>query len=181
MFNIGPQELLLVLIVALIIVGPKRLPELGRTIGGWLNEFRKIQDEVKDMVKFDLAADPVDVEDSVASTTEASSDPHDVDREHDFDDDDDDDENGDGGGLDATPGDDSDDGMTHSERVIAAMAEDEPDDESDVEPETELEATSGDKVDIAGVEPEPLAAVPDPDSEPEPASPPDAAPAAAAE
>jgi Tat protein translocase TatB subunit len=57
MFNIGPQELLIILIVALVVVGPKRLPELGRTIGRGLNEFRKLQDEVKDMVKFDLGGD----------------------------------------------------------------------------------------------------------------------------
>jgi Tat protein translocase TatB subunit len=56
MFNIGPQEVLIILIVALIVVGPKRLPELGRTIGKGLNEFRKLQDEVKDMVKFDLTS-----------------------------------------------------------------------------------------------------------------------------
>ena len=57
MFNIGPQELLVILIVALVVVGPKRLPELGRTIGRGLNEFRKLQDEVQDMVKFDLGGD----------------------------------------------------------------------------------------------------------------------------
>ena len=32
MFNIGPLELMVVLMVALIVVGPKRLPEIGRTI-----------------------------------------------------------------------------------------------------------------------------------------------------
>ena len=36
--------------IALVIVGPQRLPELGRTIGKGLREFRKMQDEVKDMV-----------------------------------------------------------------------------------------------------------------------------------
>jgi sec-independent protein translocase protein TatA len=54
MLNIGPQELLLILIVALVVVGPQRLPELGRTIGRTLREFRKIQDDVKDTLKFDL-------------------------------------------------------------------------------------------------------------------------------
>jgi len=58
MLNIGPQELILILIVALVVVGPQRLPELGRTIGKALREFRKIQDDVKDTIKFDLNDDP---------------------------------------------------------------------------------------------------------------------------
>jgi Tat protein translocase TatB subunit len=58
MLNIGPQELLIVLIIALVVVGPQRLPELGRTIGKVLREFRKIQDDVKDTLKFDLDDDP---------------------------------------------------------------------------------------------------------------------------
>jgi sec-independent protein translocase protein TatB len=58
MLNIGPQELILILIVALVVVGPQRLPELGRTIGKALREFRKIQDDVKDTIRFDLNDDP---------------------------------------------------------------------------------------------------------------------------
>jgi Tat protein translocase TatB subunit len=58
MLNIGPQELLLILIVALVVVGPQRLPELGRTIGKALREFRKIQDDVKDTIRFDLNDEP---------------------------------------------------------------------------------------------------------------------------
>lgn len=58
MLNIGPQELILILIVALVVVGPQRLPELGRTIGKTLREFRKIQNDVKDTLKFDLHDDP---------------------------------------------------------------------------------------------------------------------------
>jgi sec-independent protein translocase protein TatB len=58
MLNIGPQELLLVLIVALLVVGPQRLPELSRQIGKGLREFRKVQDDVKDLVKFDLSDEP---------------------------------------------------------------------------------------------------------------------------
>jgi TatA/E family protein of Tat protein translocase len=53
-FNIGPQELLLILLVALVIVGPKRLPELSRTIGRGLREFRKAQDEVKKTINLGL-------------------------------------------------------------------------------------------------------------------------------
>ena len=58
MLNIGPQELILILIVALVVVGPHRLPELGRSIGKALREFRKIQDDVKDTIKFDLNDEP---------------------------------------------------------------------------------------------------------------------------
>jgi Tat protein translocase TatB subunit len=54
MFNIGPQELLLVLALALIVVGPSKLPELSRQLGRGLREFRKMQDEVKGMVKVEL-------------------------------------------------------------------------------------------------------------------------------
>jgi len=54
MFNIGPQELLLILLVALVVVGPKRLPELSRTIGRGLREFRKAQDEVKKTISLGL-------------------------------------------------------------------------------------------------------------------------------
>ncbi len=58
MLNIGPQELILILIVALVVVGPQRLPELGRTIGRALREFRRIQDDVKDTIKFDVNDEP---------------------------------------------------------------------------------------------------------------------------
>jgi len=54
MLNIGTPELLVILIVALLVVGPQRLPELSRQLGRGLREFRKIQDDVKDMVKVDL-------------------------------------------------------------------------------------------------------------------------------
>ena len=40
-FNIGPGELLLVLIVALLVLGPKRLPEVGRSLGKGIREFRQ--------------------------------------------------------------------------------------------------------------------------------------------
>jgi Tat protein translocase TatB subunit len=56
-FNIGSQELLVILVIALIVVGPQRLPELSRSIGKGLRELRKVQDDMKDMVKFDLEPD----------------------------------------------------------------------------------------------------------------------------
>lgn len=38
--NIGPMEILVLLVIALIVFGPKRLPELGRSLGRGINEFR---------------------------------------------------------------------------------------------------------------------------------------------
>jgi len=38
--NIGPLELAIVLIIALVVFGPKRLPELGRSLGRGIREFR---------------------------------------------------------------------------------------------------------------------------------------------
>jgi sec-independent protein translocase protein TatA len=38
--NIGPMEILVVLIIALVVFGPKRLPELGQSVGKGIREFR---------------------------------------------------------------------------------------------------------------------------------------------
>jgi sec-independent protein translocase protein TatB len=54
MFNIGPQELLLILVLALLVVGPERLPEIARTIGKGMRELRKAQDEVRKTIQINL-------------------------------------------------------------------------------------------------------------------------------
>jgi len=59
MFNIGPLELMVILLLALVVVGPSKLPEVGRSIGRALREFRKVQDEVRDSINFNLDAEPV--------------------------------------------------------------------------------------------------------------------------
>lgn len=38
--NVGPMELLVVLAIALVIFGPKRLPDLGRSLGKGMREFK---------------------------------------------------------------------------------------------------------------------------------------------
>jgi sec-independent protein translocase protein TatA len=39
--NIGPMELIIVLVIALLVLGPKRLPEAGRSVGKGLREFKE--------------------------------------------------------------------------------------------------------------------------------------------
>jgi Tat protein translocase TatB subunit len=48
---LGLPELLLIFIVALIVFGPRRLPEIGRTIGKALSEFKKATDEFKNTIE----------------------------------------------------------------------------------------------------------------------------------
>ncbi len=38
--NIGPMEIIIVLVIALVVFGPKRLPELGKSVGKGIREFR---------------------------------------------------------------------------------------------------------------------------------------------
>jgi Tat protein translocase TatB subunit len=48
MFGIGMPELLLILALALIVLGPKKLPELARALGKGLAELRRATEEIKD-------------------------------------------------------------------------------------------------------------------------------------
>ncbi len=50
MFGIGITEIILILIVALLVVGPKKLPELARTLGKGMAEFRKTADDFKESI-----------------------------------------------------------------------------------------------------------------------------------
>lgn len=50
MFNIGAGEMIFILVAALLILGPSRLPELARGIGKFLREFRRQTDEVRTVV-----------------------------------------------------------------------------------------------------------------------------------
>ena len=59
MFGIGMPELLLILAVALIVLGPKKLPEIARALGRGLAEFRRTTDDVKREMQ--AAADELDV------------------------------------------------------------------------------------------------------------------------
>jgi TatA/E family protein of Tat protein translocase len=59
--SLGPAEILVVLVIALVVFGPKKLPEVGRQVGGALRELRKVQDTVQSEIRtvFDDTTAPV--------------------------------------------------------------------------------------------------------------------------
>ncbi len=40
-FNVGPMELIIVLVIALVVLGPKKLPEVGKSLGKGMREFKE--------------------------------------------------------------------------------------------------------------------------------------------
>ena len=52
-FNIGPGELIIILVIALIVVGPGKLPDVGAALGKSIREFRKAASDVKDSTRLD--------------------------------------------------------------------------------------------------------------------------------
>jgi len=59
MFGIGMPEMLMILAVALIVFGPKRLPELAKSLGRALGEFRRATSDLKDSIETDTGLDDV--------------------------------------------------------------------------------------------------------------------------
>lgn len=51
MFGLGPTELILVLVIALVIFGPSKLPEIGQAIGEGISEFKSAANEMESEVE----------------------------------------------------------------------------------------------------------------------------------
>ena len=70
MFGIGMPELLVIAVIALLVVGPKKLPDIAKALGKGLSEFRKVTEEATDTIKETLKADDIkkdmnDIKDSL--------------------------------------------------------------------------------------------------------------------
>ncbi len=65
--QIGPAEIIVVLLVGLLVFGPNRLPEMGRQVGRGLREVKKLQQAVKS--EFDSVVNPADEADAPEPST----------------------------------------------------------------------------------------------------------------
>src|SRR5207248_3829155 len=64
--SLGIPELILIFIVALLVFGPKRLPEIGRTLGKAMGEFKKATDDFKNTIEREVQVEELK---QLASTT----------------------------------------------------------------------------------------------------------------
>ena len=56
--NIGPVELIIILVIALIVIGPGRLPDVGAALGKSIREFRKASSDITDAARVDTSPLP---------------------------------------------------------------------------------------------------------------------------
>jgi sec-independent protein translocase protein TatA len=56
--NIGPAELIVIFVVALLVFGPNKLPEIGRQVGKAIREFRRVQSSLTDDFKDAFSEEP---------------------------------------------------------------------------------------------------------------------------
>lgn len=57
MFNLGFSEMAFIAILALVLIGPKQLPEVARTLGRFLNDLKRSTNSLKDELKYQVKLD----------------------------------------------------------------------------------------------------------------------------
>lgn len=57
--SIGPAELILIFIVALLVFGPKKLPEIGKSVGKAIREFKRTSEEIKGRIEDEIQASEI--------------------------------------------------------------------------------------------------------------------------
>jgi len=75
-FNIGAPELIIILVIALLIIGPGKLPDVGSALGKSIREFRKASSDIQESVKVDtspVAAPPASAPPALASEASAAA------------------------------------------------------------------------------------------------------------
>jgi sec-independent protein translocase protein TatB len=53
MFGLGTAELLIILFIALVVLGPKELPKVARTLGRGIRELQRAKDDIKKNIEFE--------------------------------------------------------------------------------------------------------------------------------
>ncbi len=75
MFGIGTTEILVILVVALVVIGPESLPKMARTLGKALGEFRRVSTEFQRTLNTEIAIDEYEqkrAEESKAESAQAT-------------------------------------------------------------------------------------------------------------
>jgi len=78
MFGIGTSEILIILVIALLVLGPKEIPKIARTLGRGMRELERAKNELKSSIEFEIneedAKQEIAKKESESETAETSGD-----------------------------------------------------------------------------------------------------------
>ncbi len=73
--SLGMTELIIILVIALIIFGPRKLPELGRSLGKSLGEFKRASNELRSTIEDEIRVEETRDATKAVAATETTADP----------------------------------------------------------------------------------------------------------